>query len=130
MSDKLKKRRFEGFIHQKIDPNLQKALTFLAQKWNVPESDVPQRAIYDVSTRDALVAATGNAPKKSRRAGVPAAPDAGKHAREVERLEQRLREVEAERNESLERLARVRKVTHRLSEIEDATKELRRVLEE
>jgi hypothetical protein len=51
---KAKNRRFEGFIHQKIDPNLQKALSFLAQNWGIAESEVPTRAIMESATREAL----------------------------------------------------------------------------
>ena len=52
--DKPKKRRVEGFIHQKIDPNMQKALDFLSKSWGVPVQDVPGRAIQSAATDEAL----------------------------------------------------------------------------
>jgi hypothetical protein len=68
MADKPKRRRFEGFVHEKIDANLQKALSFLAKTWGVTEQDVPRRAIQEIATHEALTAGVQNLKAKPRKA--------------------------------------------------------------
>jgi hypothetical protein len=63
-SVKPKRRRFEGFIHQKIDRNLQIALTQLAKLWGVPEAEVPRLAIQNAAMDAALKAEVKTLSKK------------------------------------------------------------------
>jgi chaperonin cofactor prefoldin len=59
-----KRARFEGFIHQKIDRNLQTALSQLAKIWNIPENEVARSAILNSAMEAALKTETKNLSRK------------------------------------------------------------------
>jgi hypothetical protein len=91
-SAKPKRRRFEGFIHQKIDRNLQTALTQLAKLWNVPEAEVPRLAIQNSAMDAALKAEVKTLGKKKSVKNKPS--EMNELKRENERLTAELAEAE------------------------------------
>jgi hypothetical protein len=85
-----RRRRFEGFIHQKIDRNLQIALEQLAKLWNVPEAEVPRLAIQNSAMDAALKAETKTLGKRKPGKGKPS--EVNELKRENERLTAELAE--------------------------------------
>lgn len=115
-----KRRRFEGFIHQKINPNLQKALSFLASEWHIPEQDVPERAIQETAMNVALAEDVKQLSSTStpRRANAKSA--------DKKQSGDRVKELTAENERLNEALAELK---HKFSELEKRQEKLKGVLD-
>jgi hypothetical protein len=116
-----RKRRFEGYIHQKIDPSLQTAISLLAKAWNCSEPEVPVRAIRNAAMQEGMAESIKQS-KRVGRATVRKQRDAERAAEqkaeslqtEVERLHEKEARAREKVQEVLSMLAADRTSTRRL----------------
>jgi hypothetical protein len=127
---KPKKRRYEGFIHEKIDNNIQRALTFLAKAWEVPEQEVPRRAIQEMATHEALTEGVQKLKQKpGKHSGKAASPQQKADGQAEENA--RLRDENARLRQELDALkSRHKALEGRLVRIKNAVSGIAELLDE